>query len=793
MADNKNKIKNNSNDLPKNPLIRGIRSLTNITKSTNTSTYGVSRDIADTLSGSVDDLINKIGKDNSTEKNMINAHMTKYRLSRDGKTSKGDTSIYNLINDASIVDHMQGLIGGENVKFVQLLKDYEIIKRCIPQVHKVISDIKDGIISPDAMTDSAIGIEFPTNIDDSDKDRISKLIEKYDLNSKLNDIVLNYLIASVDYYVPVPYSSIPDMLSADNTSINECISELESDVKNNCIHTLYECTHHINNYNIISESAINLDYVEDDDSFINSLRNFTITNDDINKELTECMQNIEFIKGGTDYFKTAVLNEAVALKNNLSDDTSMKTVLKNLKKGSNRTDVVSSNLAVDGLVDPSTIKDIRKNVNFKGCHIERLDPSRVMVFKLRNTIIGYFYVEDISGINQKSNTGNISSIMDKINASVYMKHDESNKAVRIQSAIIKNIADKMIEAIDSKFINDNYEDMDILYEFIKVNELHTKKKKRVVFFHPDDVCEFKRKEGSIMKNCMFMAKLYILTTLSNVLTNVTRGADRNIHYVKTGLTTDIEQHVNHAIRAIKQGQIRYSDIGTINEIFNIVGANVDVFMPVSVDGERPIDTETISGQNVDMNNDFLNSILKSIIQSFGAPSSIIDDYESADFAKTITMSNLNMAKLALAAQNEINPILTKLFRLIISYEIPEFTQTDDIFTKLNPPMVIVMEMNKDRVDSIDQMSKVLSELYFPLNDQETESERLMRLFRLEYFKKNMPTIDWDELDQIVIKVKQDSKTEEMKNELKQNNQYYNDSENGYNNDYYNDSRSNSGY
>ena len=81
--------------------------------------------------------------------------------------------------------------------------------------------------------------------------------------------------------------------------------------------------------------------------------------------------------------------------------------------------------------------------------------------------------------------------------------------------------------------------MEIIYEFVRINELH-KKHKRVVFFHPDDICEFKRKDGSIMKNCMFLAKLYILTMLANILTNVTRGSDRNIHYVKTGLTTDIE-------------------------------------------------------------------------------------------------------------------------------------------------------------------------------------------------------------------------------------------------------------
>lgn len=766
---NKNNKSDSNNDMPKNPLLRGLRSLNNITRATETSTYGVSRNVADTLTNSVDDLIDKIGQDNAAEKNMINAHMTRYRLAREGKLPVNNNNIYNIINSASIVDHMQGLIGGENAKFTQILKDYEIIKRCIPQVHKVISDIKDGIISPDAMTDSAIGIEYPTNISDADKDQIDNIIEKYELNKRLDKYVLEYLIASVKYVTVVPYSSIPDMLSADNNNINECIEMLEKDVKENCVHSLYECTSHTNNFNVLNES-VELDYYEDDDGMGNSIRkSFTLTNSDLNTELNECLSNIEFIKGGTNYFKAAVLNEAVALKNNLSEDTSMKSVLKHLKNGSTRTDA-TSNLAIDGLVDPATVKDIRKNVNFKGCHIEELETSRVLPFKLRDTTIGYFYVEDM-GDNYpgSNNNGNISTIMDKINASVYMKHDTSNKAARIESAIIKNIAGKMIEAIDSKFINDNYEDMDILYEFIRVNELNTKKKKRVVFFHPDDVCEFRRKEGSIMKNCMFMAKLYILTMLSNVLTNVTRGADRNIHYVKTGLTTDIEQHVNHAIRAIKQGQIRYSDIGTINEIFNIVGANVDVFMPVSVDGERPIETETISGQNVDMNNDFLNSILKSIIQSFGAPSSVIDDFENVEFAKTITMSNLSMAKLALASQNEINPALTKLLRLIIMYEIPDFTQVDDIYAKLNPPMIIVLEMNKERVDSIDQMSNTFAALMFPQNDQETESERCIRLFKLEYFKKNMPTIDWDELEQMRIKVLQDNKTESLKTEITSNN------------------------
>ena len=80
-------------------------------------------------------------------------------------------------------------------------------------------------------------------------------------------------------------------------------------------------------------------------------------------------------------------------------------------------------------------------------------------------------------------------------------------------------------------------------------------------------------------------------------------------------------------------------------------------------------------------------------------------------------------------------------------------------------MIIVLEMNKERVDSIDQMSNTFSALMFPANDQETDAERRIRLFKLEYFKKNMPTIDWDELEDIRKKVMQDNETENLKNNI----------------------------
>lgn len=737
--------KETENNKISNNIANELKNLSTLTQDTNERTFGIRRDIESTLSNNVDNFIEKLNSTIQNDKSFINSYVTRSKLSKGIITTNNNNSLYDIIESVSNNEVLQNMIGTENAKFSQLLKDYEIIKRCIPQIHKVIVSLKNNIISPDAMALSAIGIETPASMDKSDKEKVNDLVEKYKLNEKLQKWVMNYLIASVQYVTVVPYSHIPDMLE-ENIPLSECIKYLEDNLDKP--KSLLECTSTCSD--ILTESTT-IEYYEDDYvKDISQTQSYTINPQELKSAVNECLSGIEFINGGSEYFKRAILNEAINLDSSLSNNKSMKSVIDKMRQKSDR---VQKYELYDGLIDEKTVKDIRKKVDFKGCHIEELPASRVIPFRLRNTTIGYFYVEDIPGSTNVNRSNNLSSIMDKINASVYMKNNIDNPAKRIESGIIGEITEKLIKAINPKFIKDNYDDIDIIYEFVRVNELHHRNK-RVVFFHPDDVCEFKREDGSIMKNCMFLAKLYILTMLSNVLANVTKGMDRNIHYVKVGLTTDIEGHVNSAIRAIKQGQIRYSDIGTINEIFNIVGSATDIFMPVSVDGERPIETETISGQNVDMNNDFLNSLLKSIVKSFGVPSSVIDDFENVEFAKTISMSNIDMAKAVLDAQNEINEPLTKLFRLIVSYEYPDITCVNSIYAKLNPPSVILFEINKERIESVMQMANSLSELVLPPNKDETEAEKELRIFKLNYCKKSLPTIDWNEIENIIKETKQ---------------------------------------
>lgn len=730
-------------------ILDNIKQLRNISKSSHVQTYGVSKNMADLLDEK-ETYSQQFDKNSDKNKALINSHIAPSKVNKPGKLSDNKMDdLYDLISDKKIIDNLEVMLGAENISFKRTIKDYEIIKRCIPQVHKVILSLKNNIMNPDSINKSAIGIKMPSGTTEEDREKIMNIIDDYSLNTKLSDIVLNYLIVSVKYLTVVPYSSIVDMIShdAEKTSLEEAITSLDKKLSEGTKPLLEASCDNNLSLGVLQESIdeYGISFEENDVVVLNGFKN--------------ALNEIEFVNGGMSYYKNAILNEAInIIDSGTREERSMRRILKKISKNSNKKKKDEN--VIDGLVTDEVADEIRKNVNFKGAHIEELDPTRVVPFKMRGTVIGYFYVED--KVDMKSNLTQ-SSVMDKINSAVYTKNFDNDKRQRMESMVISTITDNLIKCVNSKFINDNYDDIDIIYEFVRENEIH-KKGKRVIFFHPDDICEFKREDGSVMKNAMFMAKLYILTILSNVITNVTRGADRQLYYVKTGLSTDIEGHVNNAIRRIKQSQLRYSDFGTIHDIFNVVGGNVDVFMPQSVDGERPVETEVISGQNVDMNDQFIEFLMRSIILSFGVPSVVVDQMDQVELARTLSMSNLDIAKTTLDAQLEILPPLTKLIRNVVRYQIPDYEDVDELEATLNAPIAILLEMSRDLMDSIQNVSETLSNLLIP-QENESKSDRKMRLFKLEYFKRNNTNIDWDAVADILKTIELDAKEQELEDSI----------------------------
>ena len=116
---------------------------------------------------------------------------------------------------------------------------------------------------------------------------------------------------------------------------------------------------------------------------------------------------------------------------------------------------------------------------------------------------------------------------------------------------------------------------------------------------------------------------------------------------------------------------------------------------------------------------------------------------------------------------------------------PDFDQVDEITAKLTPPLVIVLEMNKERIDSVNQMAEVLANILLPQNADETLEEKRIRMFKEEYNRSNLPTLDWDKIDEIMSKVKTKSIIEQnMNNSNNDMDNFGNNSNQGYGNNEY---------
>ena len=199
-----------------------------------------------------------------------------------------------------------------------------------------------------------------------------------------------------------------------------------------------------------------------------------------------------------------------------------------------------------------------------------------------------------------------------------------------------------------------------------------------------------------------------------------------------------------AIEAIQQSEIRFSDLGTISSIIGSVGSIVDLFIPQSEDGTRPITPEVISGQDVNMDEDFLRYLIKSIILSFNVPSVVVDYTNEVEFAKTLSMANLDVATSSALAQAELNIPLTEMLRRVLAYEL-DLTEEEieSIHANLIPSRSMLMQITSDLINTTRDLGQAMADINLISDD-----ENIKKMFVREFVRHNF-TFDWSSIDSII--------------------------------------------
>jgi hypothetical protein len=743
-----------------------VSNLMQVGRNTNFSTYKVGRDLYDT-ERILDKMKDIQSKNQDSVKQTVNGtNLAQSRLNtfgltgnaqqirgKDGKVARQSDDVFDVIkNNSSIFTELKQLLLADN-KLYETIADYEILRRAIPEISRVINLLINSVIIPEVITSDTFTLS--STLDSASKKESSKKLKgKYELDKKIRTIVENYFLIGTEYITVVPYKAVVEAIKENKIGKALILKESALLLPNPTV--LKEST-------LLTESTF-LDtltegfktkFKPNDDAAIRN--SFNADNIQFTQNINGFLSQIKIFKSNKRLVYDAALVESVredktsfmfesSFEEFFSDQVKMKTA-KDILSG--RSDASEGLMAAQA--DASKAYD---KISINGCKIERLDPARVYPIRIKDTVIAYVYIEerrdDALRFNMKNQMQNTFSF--------YRMHTQSYNEYSVkmmEDRMLREIGNRVIENLSPKFLEANFDNMDIFYEFLRENSIH-RERRDIILLHPDDVIEFKRADGSIMKNAVFFAKLYLLMVINNILTKVRRGSDRTLYYVNNGLSNDIEGSVMEAIEAIQQSEIRFSDIGSIAGIIGSVGSVVDLFIPQSEDGSKPVNPEVISGQEVDMDEPFLKYLIKSIILSFNMPSVVVDFTDEVEFAKTLSMANLDVATSSALSQAELNIPLTKLLQKVMAYDLdltPE--EIESVSATLIPSRSMLMQITGDLIETTKSLAQSMADLNFAGNE-DAKKQLFMKEFVREYFN-----YDWTEVDKIIKKVNEESIDKEL--------------------------------
>ena len=200
------------------------------------------------------------------------------------------------------------------------------------------------------------------------------------------------------------------------------------------------------------------------------------------------------------------------------------------------------------------------------------------------------------------------------------------------------------------------------------------------------------------------------------------------------------------------------------------------------DGEKPIEIATVDGlSNVSLDNDFLNWLSNNIFSGIGLPAAYLTEVENIDFAKSLAMQNSRFIRDIVAEQVLFgfgySELLRKLYMKEHGSELKEqkkanasaerkkekssihLLNIESIEVKFPSPVSLNMTNMNDQINNLNTLVDSLTEV---LDIKADDKDAATPIFKREMYKKYLPNLNWDEIDDIMAKVKRDLQESKIK-------------------------------
>lgn len=638
--------------------------------------------------------------------------------------------------------------------------NYRIIHKHIPECSNALNIYKDNIMSPDDYTKLMFNVSYDKPIDEELRkivdNRLDDISLKYSLEEKADKIIEDTLLLGESYLAVLSLENELSLMLSDNSK-----SKFGG---------------------VLNESGENMLKVGDNDYISNVIlsENVNITDEtqSILNEILNLDESNSMTKDAAQVAVAKMINENVVIG-------SKRELL--FERASVELDTLSKNGSFDISEKPKNEKKKKKDnkpMYLNGSALRFLVPERVVELRVDDICYGYYYAEETGNLIPQSSYLGVSSgrevkgtmnmaqnnTLGSTSAGSYTPATSAANTLGVGEQKLRLISDVFINSIASKvdkdFIRKNKQFKDFIYDLVRQDYI-IKKGLKLTYFRPDEVIKFEVQP--VYRDIIFFAKLYLSILTNNLLIKLGRSHDKRIFYVNVGTDAKYEEAINSVIQDIKTKDYAMESLNDFNTLLNLTPGRFDDYFMPTINGDRPVEIETLPGMDIDMNNDFVEYLKNSMMSGMGVPRNLIDVTSEVDFARSISAMNANFVRSVIKYQKKLTAPFTRLYQKIYENEYRFVNDQESNFSEVDismirvrfpSPATLAMSNLLDQFQAADQNAEYISSQVVPMKaDQSTEDLRL--LLKTEIIKDLVPSVDWDKYNEMKEKILKEKTKEDL--------------------------------
>ena len=642
---------------------------------------------------------------------------------------------------------------------VLLYNEYEKLISVIPEVSIIVDTYIENIISPESFDSKQIMFSYNDNSNPEFsafmQQRVEQIIEDHKIEEEIRKVIYDRVSCGHGYFAVINYNEfIEQMLKESEEGVPEFPANGFSiqESKNFNAEDFDFST-------VLTESADSeLDYVTENN----------------------CKQLIELFDLQYRLHEAEVsLLEESAEPTTKVKKLSPEEIFKNIGDlGANMFKVKSTSEFIDSkFAGEKTLKNGSDDLNVAGTIVFKLDPRNLVPIETDNNVcLGYYYIDHdnskVFGQYSTKERGFNPTIYSDIIANNGISSMSNEQLIDAKTKLISELFTTGIaKKLNKQFVKENPQFKEIIFGILK-NKHKASKVYSITYLPPESVIMFGDKDShSILKNILFVGKLYIACLLSNFMQRITQGSEKRLIYVDVGLDTDIPGAMNSFAKSLKSKDFKMSNLDDISTVFNRISTNQDIFIP-TIDGSKPIDVEMMPNREISYQDEFLTLLKEMMFIGSGLPSELLAGTNQVDFAQSLTMRTARFLRRIIPMQNQANRGLKNTIVAVVNSDEKYTKPTSDdesakfdIKSNFDPkyltvsfakPLSMMSQMYSDKIGTFSTFADFVAKTVTNIAD---DTDPTYAAFKQSVIAEYMNEIDWKKFTDLLNTIKEQSKKE----------------------------------